>query len=757
MNMPHMQQQPAGGLPHDPNHPQLQPVYVTLGQPPFVPQVPYPPELGNHVPFLVSVALMEIQNNMSKNQLRMFFYNLASANGYLNDTFNRLVYFSSQYTVMLLKSGQLQLPPDQAIMAVVPEMVTMFTSAAARDYPALAAFMQPQQQQEAAGLIGRLDNIIGAVQQYVQSGGQMGMQMGMQRPMYGQQPQVFGGGAPMGYPQQPMQQMQPYGQAPMAPSGPIFGNTGAAGMQFQQQNQQPASSPVSPGVATRARANSERMRQQLAQQLSDQGQGPAPAPAAPSWQPQPTPVAQASQTSVRRHRTAADVLEPAASQPPMMTTFTASGPTPTIETRPATSLPTFTGDVDVLAQNVSNETVVAGNNSGNWPFGQSVPAPQPATESKVQEREVEVLPDASTWRSHQGSRYLPGFNSLLTRPNYVTEDGHNVTVAFYRRNPEEVQDMDYHKHAIGFVPTQESLLPKPEVLPGDEPIVNKPVNLAKLEIQHHPQARMESDEESAAVNYEFEARLTGKIGYSKPGKAYRASAVIAKPIVCDTVEIAQQLRTQLQVLHQAGSFEQACKLIEDLNAPEQLQVRTIVNDILTAEVNDALRMRMSLTDWIDDFCEDVLDLDAHLRKRYGDSVATALSRMEGRLISTAIDVLGEDEAVEYTNTQTDGLEGVEEPKDRVVYLTHRVSYTYLSVNAHELHFAAVPDLPAMVQEEENSALYAVVKSLYEDTELRKHAHKRHYLFTLDGVKFQATRGLLNSEAYLVKRLRPVAG
>ena len=750
MNMPHMQQQPAGGLPHDPNHPQLQPVYVTLGQPPFIPQVPYPPELGNHVPFLVSVVLMEIQNNMSKNQLRMFFYNLTSANGYLNDTFNRLVYTTSQYVVMLLKSGQLQMPPDQAIMTVVPDMVTMFTSAAARDYPALAAFMQPQQQQEAAGLIGRLDNIMAQVQQYVQSGGQMGMQMGMQRPMYGQPGPVFGGGAPMGF--QP--QMQAYGQPPAAPTGPIFGNTGPTGMQFQQPRPA-ANSPVSPGVATRARASSERMRQQLAQQLADQGQRPmhAPQPPQQDWQAQPTAASPSVQPAARRHRTAADMLQPVGSQQPMMTTFTASGPTPTIETRPAT--PTFTGDVDVLAQNVSNDTVVA--SSGGWPFGQPAPAPQPVQAPAVQEREVEVLPDASTWRSHQGARYLPGFNSLLTRPNYVTEDGHNVTVAFYRRNPEEVQDMDYHKHAIGFVPTQESLLPKPEVLPGDEPIVNKPVNLAKLEIQHHPQARMESDEESAAVNYEFEARLTGKIGHSKPGKAYRASAVIAKPIVCDTVEIAQQLRTQLQVLHQAGSFEQACKLIEDLNAPEQLQVRTIVNDILTAEVNDALRMRMSLTDWIDDFCEDVLDLDAHLRKRYGDSVATALSRMEGRLISTAIDVLGEDEAVEYTNTQADGLEGVEEPKDRVVYLTHRVSYTYLSVNAHELHFAAVPDLPAMVQEEENSALYAVVKSLYEDTELRKHAHKRHYLFTLDGVKFQATRGLLNSEAYLVKRLRPVAG
>lgn len=168
----------SGGLPYNP--PQQ-----------VVPQVQLRPLVQQAAVVAAGYLILELQNSAQKNPLRVFLYNQASQNGYVNQKFGQMYVGVLEYAEYLHVASNGRLGLEQAIQQASQEICAIMTAVAVQEFPALqqACGLDQQAFHEIQRLLQHYGQITAALDRY--------FAQGMQQPQQGYQ--NF-----RGQPQQPM-------------------------------------------------------------------------------------------------------------------------------------------------------------------------------------------------------------------------------------------------------------------------------------------------------------------------------------------------------------------------------------------------------------------------------------------------------------------------------------------------------------------------------------------------------------------------
>jgi hypothetical protein len=183
-----------------------------------VPQfvIPYnqPTQWEAYIPTIAQQCATIIGNNAQRNVLRVFSYNLFSANGWQNEAFVALVVFAVDYLTYLSETNQIRADVNAVITQVCESVVQGASAMNYQEYRGLQQVLNPNEAMQTQGAMQEFNQVRGVVGQH------RNMKM-QQQPMM--QPQ-------MGMPMMGMPQM---GMAPgmMQPVMPGMGTVMIPGMQ----------------------------------------------------------------------------------------------------------------------------------------------------------------------------------------------------------------------------------------------------------------------------------------------------------------------------------------------------------------------------------------------------------------------------------------------------------------------------------------------------------------------------------------------
>lgn len=146
-------------LPFNPLQQQAPLLNLSLNNPPYVPRYNGDPQLQQMTPTVAAITAMEIQNNLNKNPLRMFMFNMYSQNSFANREFEILVTTIMDYMSLgLMNRSYYNI--DMAMQLAIPEMVEMFCAANIRAFPSLEGYLDPSIINISYNAINNLDRIM---------------------------------------------------------------------------------------------------------------------------------------------------------------------------------------------------------------------------------------------------------------------------------------------------------------------------------------------------------------------------------------------------------------------------------------------------------------------------------------------------------------------------------------------------------------------------------------------------------------------
>lgn len=155
-------------LPYSAEQFTAQPMNLSLNNPPWVPQVPLlDPGMANMLPYISAAVALEIQNNMQKNPLRVFAFNLFGRNNYQNDEFSKLVAGVAD-TAVIACTKRIYGSLEQAVPAIVIQLVEHSTCVQVQLYPSLEYYVQPNDKPYVTDQINKFNAVAGELQSWRQ-------------------------------------------------------------------------------------------------------------------------------------------------------------------------------------------------------------------------------------------------------------------------------------------------------------------------------------------------------------------------------------------------------------------------------------------------------------------------------------------------------------------------------------------------------------------------------------------------------------
>lgn len=201
--------------------------------------------------------------------------------------------------------------------------------------------------------------------------------------------------------------------------------------------------------------------------------------------------------------------------------------------------------------------------------------------------------------------------------------------------------------------------------------------------------------------------------------------------------------------------QEMTKMYESATGGELNQNIARLDRYLAKHVNDLVRGKLSLPVEITSFMEDAGDLEAYLRKQYGDGYADLFVQAQAELIADAMNF------EDYTEEENDSVvlnsgDGEEESKQLHYFgPTRRVSVTTLDLLADELKlgfYDETKDLPALIRGSTHPHLFQFAKATLTGAEALRGKAKTHYIVTADDVVYTLIKGLVGKEHFLIRKV-----
>lgn len=693
-------------------------------QPCFVPQIPLiNPDMQSLVPAITGLTMLNLQQRSNQGPHRAYIYNLMSEQAYQNQNFMGLIKFITDMADYSIHFQRMQ--PQQAIDDAVNRGVqTIMAARVLEAAPAFMAYLPANVMQDFQNIVGESRQLAGALENY-----RMSVQTS-----YPNQAMAYGGGMAM------MPNMQVQNNRPSAYS---YGNPATANpaMLATAMAAMPAQAPV----------NARTSRYDLSGIVE-----PAPVPASQPTQQVSRPVKTVGNTKWGISSSRSMEKEPAPAPVPT------PAPAPTTET-PAPS------------------TV------------KSRPYDYVEIDGGVVMRPAFLATDWDKPTTDPTHPYLLAYDPS----KYIMVHSRDLQGKILQHPIEWVPEMDYLKHELNEKlygqekARREVTSDKVKVYDWNLVRALTPKGSGVAEVDNTLKEGLDSGEMKVTDLKSFEPDVTAyitandlKSGLDQAdtmlrlehreklgGKTRELYFRFIKVVLAEDLIQAVQLDTlktlqSLDDLH--ASMEEIWPNTGEVDEDESF---TIVNDRITAAVNDALRDRMGLSNWnIDSFYSDWKDLLVELEKVYGDSYNKILTGEAGaELIRESLHTLiredvkqylkqtksdlssAQDEAeAEETETETETLPKNEETadgSDEICLFTEQVSVTILPIDRSEIEV----DLSQgnLITPEYTPGLYDTLASILKRTTSAEVSYRHRYLLTRDRKLLEVCKGLLMDDAILL--------
>lgn len=140
---------------------------LSVNTPPYVPNRNFG-NLQNYIGYISAAAAIEIQNQVQRNPLRMFMFNIAAQNNFQNEYFESVISGIAGAAELLVATGQLP-NMEQAIQRSIPYVISLMAGANVREFPRLQAFLGGDQ------------SLLNEIQQNINTYDQIGQQVNAMR------------------------------------------------------------------------------------------------------------------------------------------------------------------------------------------------------------------------------------------------------------------------------------------------------------------------------------------------------------------------------------------------------------------------------------------------------------------------------------------------------------------------------------------------------------------------------------------------
>jgi hypothetical protein len=693
-----MQMQPQMQLPVNPTQITNQPVNVSPGQPHFIPAVNVPQQIQQYIPLITSVIIMEIQNKMQQNPLRVFMFNLYSMNQYNNREFTELVEICSNYIHLVMMNGREYNSIEGAVLGVVQNVVTMMACAQIKPFPSLMQLLQPDLQQSAVNGTRALETIVRDITASTRQQGGYNTQMPVRSGMGGAVPTMAG----------------------VSEDG--YGLFGQANRQSFPQNNIVNASHSSGGAINR-------YKKQLSEQNTNSFNTSHQYSSTPVQQTAPSQFS--GKSSARA--TVADLMKTGSIQQPF------------VSREPAVvSEATFSPNA-----RASQPTSVMNTQPNDW-FNNQVTGESIREERKVTSSyettvySPEALPSGMKWERSDKQPYHPIWNPTIQKPMYTVVDGACICVLI-DLSEEEKGMMEYEKHLVGRRPVNQSVSESTQDNIDGKivNIISKPFEVTVVE---DTSGSMIATCSEAAVSI---ARLKAKQDeYLSSNDACIVKMTVVTPLFVDTRELEEELRTVVLLLSSSKTFSEGLEIIKDMSSDGKIHLLPFIDKILVDSINSVLSLEMGLDNVTIDSFNDTLGLSTALSQAFGDTVGNSLEAEEESIMHRLL-LLGKEDTAMYVKGVIGDSWGNDYKNGTVAFSAADMAYICLKLHSRDINLADTGNRTVLVTEAGNKELFAILtKSLGA---IQKGAYQI-YMVTTDNVVMQVTNGFINKEAILVRRV-----
>ncbi len=735
-----------GGLPH---------------QPPFVVPINGSPELQSLAPLVTGYVLLEINQQAGKNELRSFFFNLASDNGYQNQFLQQLTQATADLSEYYILQQRLQ--PEQAVRMAASDVCSTMVAVVAQQFQqGLQQYITQQQVNDLNGLLHKHQQIQQMLQQFHNP-----------NPGYGgyQQPMMQGGapGYNTGYGNR--------GAGGYPPGGFHRGGAGTMGPRIgghQPYTPRPGAMPTHTGYNPNYSAGPR--GQVVGGDMWRMGGGP-------SYGNPETETARVGMGMGRRRAGAVvDEVEFAPNNTPQRHIPIVAEPEPvqTYEPVQASEInwgkPRVDSGVRTVAPAVEEEiNIFAPLPTREEPRAQYVSLSSdrewPKVADPLRPYDEMLLEDGSVVKPALTSGWKVTLNQ--ERPYPLVYD-YNKYVLFHVRRPdgtvteilnERNDDMSYLDNELDpALRAQARDRQNQERTTVVEPVWKLADKMRPLQANSSVVAPVEPEpvEDGAEVEAPAPAVVDGiAIAHSLAEAQIKAQLTAGKdkrvdlstmPIeyyfdLISTVNTDQNHSYTVRSLDSLTSFEVLkTKLLE---VQDQLgeAVFGAIDTRLTAAINEAMDKNLSLDGWkIDSFVGDYDELIAALNNTCGAYMTDALKDHARKIIGSSLAVLAGDSYKRYLKEV-----GAEESEEMAgtTFLLFRDRCSVTQVPWTQADLSLVIGEGGLIPEAQSAELHKAVAEIFERTPDEPVVFARRYLLTSDRKRLEIRKGFLGQNSYLL--------
>ena len=319
-----------------------------------------------------------------------------------------------------------------------------------------------------------------------------------------------------------------------------------------------------------------------------------------------------------------------------------------------------------------------------------------------------------------------------------------TVLAVVQQLPEGEYHMEYDKHAVNATYAN-----KPAIVPQTQKPVEKPsykdIDPTGMSIIRANQVDCLSVED--AINETYMTAYHEMSGQDA-GDAFVFECRVLTPFIMRNEDDADMMHDELINLTCMKNFASAA---EHINSLTDINMRERLGQFLTDRVNTVVRFELSMQgDPITNFVEDHAGLLSVVQTHYQGAIAETINSYQNRIIRSACGVVKAKAVTDAYQYFADTPDTADKILKQTLFVTRDITVTVVKYYSEELSAFFAKESCAVL---ENA--HPQLREIIEQGLTVKHLDAKNisnsYLVTLDGYKFEISRALTQSAAYLIRR------
>lgn len=693
---------PQPSLPFDPTRPTQPPMQIDVNNPPFTPDYRCEEGLMPFRQYFAGLLIMEIQNGLNRqNPLRIFAFNLFSANGWRNEDFSFIFGKACDYIALSLLNREFR-SPDEAAIQLIPRFMKMIVAENTNLFPELVRYIDQEQWGAVQQQCAMWARVRGAIDLFRSRNPIWGYGQQQQMSPHMQRPYVD--------PRQPM--MDPRAQYRSLAAHQLGAAAGGMG----------GAMPMASGG----------MPSHIDPRLLGTGLG-EPVVAARRDNPYARMMAQEQEAEAKQATQALETLRPP---------FNVRTPKeePTMQQSNVTPQVSELEDGSILIPEATS--------TYHWQPTEEQPA-RPAYHPSTQERFHRVMPDGTVYIEVHDKVNMDFEEHNLPHSIFgkaregVTYDIARANQAFGRGAQEFANRMDWTIKARQLGDTDEGRQ-------AQEKANEEPASVITVEDDW----LCEVSEVSLMVTTGI-SRAEYAAKAQKSPDVFRRYAFVSEPVICETdqSDFLRRLADSRSWLELAGKIEAGLKE-NDIGFVEAVTRRAIVT------LNRVLALHMSVPPEMISLGTDfdvatIQELESALEGMFSSVFVSAYKKHQRKHILSMFQSIGDGEIEK--NLRDSFIDPSKFPEGKAPWLgllTSCMSFTTLDMYARDLDLELDPETGSLLTKENSGDLHTVMADLFARMP-KDRTFAKHLLQTNDGVLLEVVEGDLVPDAYMLARVAQV--